>query len=209
MKVWEGKGIPQEVMVQTCVQEVEQWREAQTKKSHNGLQELRAQPDAVKWKHPSTGKHKLNVDASVIANNHSFSMGMILRDHNGKFCKAKTVRRIGDVSVFEAEAQGVLEALKWIIELGVHEVELESDSKLTVNAIVGNTPNYLEVGNILQECRELMKDRPDLMVSFVRKQANRVAHLLARVPCEADSFHVFFSPPQSVLESILYDAALS
>lgn len=95
-----------------------------------------------------------------------------------------------------------------MLELGRENVEIESDSLLTVQAIVGGTDNYLEVGSMLQECRSLISNRPDISISFVKKQANKVAHLLARVPCEVNCFNDFLSPPQLVLESILYDASL-
>ena len=60
---------------------------------------------------------------------------------------------------------------------------------------------------MIQECRNLLKERPDLSVSYVRKQANIVPHLLARVPCMVDCFHDFSSPSQIVLENLVYDAS--
>lgn len=123
------------------------------------------------------------------------------------FYKARSLCINGEISVFEAEIRGVLEAVKWVAELGVLNVVIECDSMLTVHALRNDTPNYLEVGNFLQECRSLLQSRPDVSVSFVKKQANKVAHLLARVPCEANCFIDFLSPPHSVLESIMYDVS--
>lgn len=63
---------------------------------------------------------------------------------------------------------------------------------LMVQALHKNTHYFLEVGNVLQECRSLQMTRQDIHVSFVKKQANKVAHLLARVACEANCFIDFF-----------------
>lgn len=61
---------------------------------------------------------------------------------------------------------------------------------LTIQAIAQDAPNYHEVGNILQESCGLLEERPDISVLFVKKQANKVAHLLVRVSCEADCFKI-------------------
>lgn len=59
---------------------------------------------------------------------------------------------------------------------------------------------------MITECRNMVKQNPCYSISFVRKQANRVAHLLARVQCEAFCFHDYLFPRHEVLESLLYDA---
>lgn len=90
------------------------------------------------------------MDASLFVGNSSYSVGMILSDHKGEFYKAKNLRKEGEVGVFEAETQRVLEALRWIVEIGINDVEIESDSMLSVQALLKGTTSLLEVGNILQ-----------------------------------------------------------
>lgn len=46
----------------------------------------------IKWKHPYTGRLKLNVDASIYACSNSFFIDMILCDHNGSFFKGKAIK---------------------------------------------------------------------------------------------------------------------
>lgn len=134
---------------------------------------------------------------------------MILRNHQGEFCSARNLRKDREVSVFEAESYGILEAIKWVIDLGISNVVIESDSLLAVQAIKRGSEYYLEVGNILQEVRTLLEERHDIYILFVKKQANKVAHMLARVPCEANCLNDFSSPPHMVLESILYDVLMN
>ena len=88
---------------------------------------------------------------------------------------AKNYRFLGEVDVFEAEAVGVREALSWIKELQKQDEEiiLESDSQLTVKAIQSQSMNYLEVGDVIESCRQLLVSLPKVSVVFIRKNANR------------------------------------
>ncbi|KAL8088696.1 hypothetical protein AgCh_038466 [Apium graveolens] len=87
------------------------------------------------------------------------------------------------------------------------KVIVESDSWLSVQAVNNDSVNQLEVGYMIQESRTILRQNSDFSVSFTRKQANRVAHLLARVHCEAFSFQDYLSPPHVVLESLMDDVA--
>lgn len=51
-----------------------------------------------------------------------------MSNHQGEFCGGRNIRRKGEISVFEAESCGVLEAIKWTTELGIFNVEIENDS---------------------------------------------------------------------------------
>ncbi|XP_074341815.1 uncharacterized protein LOC141679206 [Apium graveolens] len=207
MKVGENKVMTPELAMQWSTLQVGQWRDIQRMRSNRANTRRHDQQRIVNhWIPPVPGALKVNVDASVIPGSSSFKLGMVLRDHEGRFCKARNMCKVGEVPVHEAEAEGVLEALKWVLELGVSNITVESDSLITVQALSKGSQNYLEVGNILQECRNLVDDRPDLTISFVKRQANVVAHLLAQMPCKTNSSNDFLFPPQMVLESIVYDA---
>ncbi|XP_074348373.1 uncharacterized protein LOC141687107 [Apium graveolens] len=113
----------------------------------------------------------------------SYSVGMILRNEVGQFIQGKNMRFQGQVTVLEVEARGVEESIRWIEELGLHNVEIESDSETTVKAMSKTMQYYNEVGHIIELCRVKLQQRQDLLLNHVKKQANCVAHLLARVPC--------------------------
>lgn len=157
------------------------------------------------WGAPELGWLKFNVDASLFSGTNAFAIGMVVRDAQGEFLAGKTVRSRGEVSVMEAEAFGVLEALKWLEEMGYYNVIVESDCLLVVDAIAKENVYQLEVGDLLQACRERLKWRSDIQVCFVKKQANKAAHMLARHPCLLDSFIVFMSPPDMLLETLYLD----
>lgn len=60
-----------------------------------------------------------------------------------------------------------------------------------------------EVRHLLKESKLLITTRPDISVSFIKMQANKVGHLLVRV---LGCFNDFFNPSYLVLEHIMYDA---
>lgn len=74
--------------------------------------------------------------------------------------------------------------------------------------LLQGTLNYLEVGTILQECRSILGVHPDISISFVKKQVNKVIHLLAMMPFEINCFNDFPSPSYFVLETLMYDTLL-
>lgn len=58
------------------------------------------------------GKVKINIDAYVYPRSSTISNGIITRDHHGSFIQVRNERHVGNVSVYEAEARAVLDALK-------------------------------------------------------------------------------------------------
>lgn len=47
----------------------------------------------------------------------SFAIGMVLRNDHDKFMMRKNLRMVGQVTVMETKAQGVQDALIWVVEL--------------------------------------------------------------------------------------------
>lgn len=203
-RVWEGKIMTPKLAMEWSSKQVFDWSEAQKKKvqktSHR--QEERRQHD-LNWTAPVEGLWKLNVDASVFEGSGSFSIGMAIRDHRGNFLQGRTMRFAGEVNVVEAELVRILEALKWTDEFHGQGFIVESDSLLSVQAVKGSRQNFLEAGVLIEHCRTILGSKTNVSLSFVKKHANRVAHLMARIPCTLNSFVGFSSPPLSVLETLV------
>lgn len=115
------------------------------------------------------------------------------------------MRMPGRISVFEAEAVGVKEALSWLTERPPAQYIVETDSLMVVQALQRHHEYLLEVGNIIEACRSSIASLGSVKVVFVRKLGNRVAHLLARVPCSVNSYNLFESPPHVLLETLVDD----
>lgn len=77
-----------------------------------------------------------------------------------------------------------------------------------VDVIAKGSAYQLEVGDLLQACRGNLRCRSDIQVCLVKKQANKAAHMLARYPCLLDSFIVFMSSLDMLLETLFSDLSL-
>lgn len=86
----------------------------------------------------------------------------------------------GHVSPGVAEAIGVREALSWIKKKGWKKVVLEMDCLVVVQSIRSEVLMLSYYGRIISECKHLLLGLNFVSLVFVRRSANRVAHLLAR-----------------------------
>lgn len=136
-----------------------------------------------RWKKPVTSCFKINVDAAVLINDHFFSIGMLIRDSTGSFIRGNVLKSSGSISAFEAEVKGVWEAISWIDSSGLSSIQIEADSLMAVNVITSVDRNFLEVGNIIEDCKEWLLGRDDVCVTYGRRQSNKAAHLIAHSPC--------------------------
>ncbi|XP_074355893.1 uncharacterized protein LOC141695553 [Apium graveolens] len=209
MRMWDSKVLTPALAMEWSKKQVNEWREV--RKRSRGVQgsiSTTNQAAARAWIAPQEGEFKLNVDASVVEGQPFFTVGMVIRDHAGQFVQGRNSKTAGVVSVLEAEALGVLEALSWLHTLPDMKVLVESDSLNVVNAILADMEYQVEVGHVIEACRSLLGELVNVSVRFVRRQANKVAHLMARVPCSLNCHNMFSSPPHSVLESIVSDALI-
>lgn len=205
-RIWDDKSLPSEVAMAWSSRQITDWRQAQTKRNQINK---RLQTDKVqhtsRWLAPEPGTLKLNVDASVYEGADSFSIGIVVRNHQGLFVRGKVCRFAGCATVFEAELVGILEALKWSAVFNEQKIYVESDSLLSVQAIRNNMQNLLEEGLLIDQCRSILSSTLGLSLGFIKKHGNKVAHDLARLPCMLNSFIEFSSPPSCVLETLVMD----
>ncbi|XVF47679.1 hypothetical protein PTKIN_Ptkin03bG0129800 [Pterospermum kingtungense] len=74
----------------------------------------------------------------------------------------------------------------------------ELDAKVVVDIVVRKSADFSKFGLIIMHCRSLMREATLCSVVFAKRQANKVAHYLARVsrfhknPCN------WFKPPVSI-----------
>ena len=207
MRVWVNKILSPALAVDWSRRQVTEWREARRK--HQTPQQSIAEDTRLpvkKWIAPGPGEFKLNVDASVRTEDHFFSIRMAIRDCKGTFVRGRTMKCAGSVSVLEAEAMGIREALSWLTTLPRMKLSIESDSLTSVNAVSKEMVYRNEVGHIFQECCVLLKALNRVSLHFVNRQANKIAHLMARVPCFLNCQNDFVSPPSLLLETIVAKA---
>ncbi|CAN1782702.1 Putative ribonuclease H protein At1g65750 [Linum perenne] len=132
------------------------------------------------WHPPPSDAVKCNVDAGFRTNDATWGWGAVLRSHSGSLIAYRTGWERGRPSVKEGEAWGLLDALRWVEELGMDRVIFEVDSQVVAAAVMGHDANATEFGAIITGCRRILQTNPGFRVCFVRRNRNAVAHELAR-----------------------------
>jgi ribonuclease HI len=94
--------------------------------------------------------------------------------------RSEWITPIMEVEVGEAIA--LLHALRWANKLQIRDIDFEVDCKRVVDSLYNNKNYASDFGAIIRDCRSLLNT--SLMnshVKFIRRQANEVAHRLAKV----------------------------
>lgn len=206
--VWENRVIAANLAMEGVFLQMKEWVEA--RKSVDKARVIHTHSgnsNDKQWYPPDINMMKVNVDAPWHTEASSFTIGMVIRDHRGCFIEGRTMAFPNTADVLEAELIGVKEALAWILSRGEGRVMVETDSKLSVEAIKGKRKYVLEVGHTIDQCQVLLQQLPNVSINHVRKQANKVAHELARMPCMINCSIVYASPPTYLVEICSTDAA--
>ncbi|XP_058783747.1 uncharacterized protein LOC131658475 [Vicia villosa] len=176
------------------------WRKAQTTRNPPNPQS-NSSADTT-WRKPAIGRLKCNIDASF--SNNKVGIGACIRDDKGSFIAARTEWFSPITEVAVGEALGLLSSIKWVNELGYDNMDFELDAKSVVDNVNRSSPNNTDCGAITSECkRVLVSSFRNSHVKFVRRQANEVAHVLARAATFFASFQVFTDIPTCILSLII------
>jgi ribonuclease HI len=127
------------------------------------------------WQVPPHGWFKCNVDAGFHKELNKTSAGWCLRDHLGRFITVETTWIDGCCSIVEGESLALLKALHAMEQKGLTHVIMETDSKSVVDAICN-----VRGGSFLSQINNILLCNPNFKVKFIKRQANMVAHTLAR-----------------------------
>jgi ribonuclease HI len=148
------------------------------------------------WNKPSQGWIKINVDAAFFRDQGMTSVACCVRDETGSFICAKTRTFNTVLTVLEGEALALLEAIRLAVHHGWDHVAFESDSNTLVHSIAANNTGNSEFSDIVSSIKNMLSLLSNFEVKFVRRQANMVAHALARAAISWAS-HRFFDivPP--------------
>jgi ribonuclease HI len=152
----------------------------------------------VCWQQPPPGYLKCNVDASFYHLAGATGCGWVFRDFRGCFKLAGTNTMHSSLTVMEGEALALIEAMEEAIRRGFHYVSFESDSKLVVDAINHRQNGVSEFSLLISHIQYLLNLHNYFEVKYVRRQANKVAHYLARAAFSMSSRRVFDSVPPCI-----------
>lgn len=162
-------------------------------------------PGKPKWTKPKPGWSKLNVDAALDVTSGKMGVGWILRDDQGRFLNAVSCPWNGVFSPKEAEALAIREALSWSKMHNLDYMQIETDSLLTVQGL-----SHLEFVSsfdlLLADVKDSLSNFAHCSISFVKRSANRTAHLLARESLSmSERMEWVFHPPSFICNVLSQD----
>jgi ribonuclease HI len=159
----------------------------------------------IKWKSSSISAFKVNYDAALFNDQLKTGVGVIIRDGQGLPIAALCKRFLSLHSVDDAEALAVCEALKFAMEIGISDAEFEGDSLTICNTLRCHDQSFASFGDIIDEACLLARSLQRCSFSHVKREGNRVAHLLARRAIELqEDFLVWLEDVPPYLESVIH-----
>ncbi|PNX83780.1 60S ribosomal protein l23, partial [Trifolium pratense] len=132
------------------------------------------------------------------------TIGVCFRDSSDTLVQAHTLYFPHVSPAVECEASTLLVALQIAVESGYAQVNFESDCQTVVNAITNSDAYDNELDTILTSCRSLISSNASYNLAFIRRQANRVVHNLARASIFQSSPGIFYYPPHCI-DTIIRD----
>ncbi|KAJ9135291.1 hypothetical protein P3X46_032494 [Hevea brasiliensis] len=165
--LWHSKFKTSQMVVNEAEKFLSDWRQAQ---SLGRIILSASVPVIVRrtWTKPTTGNLKFNVDATLFQAMNSSGFAAVLRNDQGAFVRGVSLRQMG-----------LREALPWLLDLQLSHVEVEVDSQLIFYACQSEVEDRSVYGSIIQDCNSLVCQGM-FSFSWVYRDANRVAHFLAR-----------------------------
>uniref|UniRef100_A0A803P018 RNase H type-1 domain-containing protein n=1 Tax=Cannabis sativa TaxID=3483 RepID=A0A803P018_CANSA len=122
---------------------------------------------------------KLNVDAGVKDGGRVSGLGCVVRDHGGRVHYASATVIIRELAPLQLELQAILLGLQVGIQRKFHRFSIESDCLRAIQLIQKKEEGCHDVDCLLDQIRTLLLYDSVDGISFVLREANRVAHVLA------------------------------
>ncbi|CAL1414046.1 unnamed protein product [Linum trigynum] len=138
---------------------------------------------AILWKPPDRADFKINVDAATFTGAGT-GLGVVIRDKNGGCCFAGVRRSRTQWTAELAEIQAIKLGLEVAIEMGYRPGEIETDCLRVVQQIGKEEESLTEEGAECEEMRDKLAGLSgEFSVSFLGRDSNRAAHIMAHTQC--------------------------
>lgn len=156
------------------------------------------------WFPTITGELKLNTDRSWYDTNRSAGFGGLFRDAQGIWQLGYYGKMLA-ASSLEAEIWSIYRGLTIILEKGLTNIQIESDSEIAVILFnEGATTNHPQ-SNLLNDGKYLL-NRTNSSITHISRGANQCADCLAHLGAsQAEDLVVTPNPPLAVCEFMIRD----
>ena len=122
----------------------------------------------------------MNFDASIFQDGENSGVRAIIRNDRGEVMAALSAKGPPVTGSDEAEIYACRRAVEFAVECGFSELVLEGDNQALMDALHTRQGRLSWLGHILQDVLLLLDGLRWVHVSFVKRSANNVAHVLAR-----------------------------
>ena len=148
----------------------------------------------------------MNTDGSSLGNPGLAGGGGLIRNEEGGWV-AGFARKIGITTSFLAELWALRDGLSLCVDRSILAVDVELDAKSIVDAIVNPDYSNIFASALLDDCRHLIQQIPQVRFKHCFREANRCADALARMGgLQEDVFTVFESPPVDISILLEFDS---
>lgn len=162
-----------------------------------------------KWTAPLENAYKINADGAIFKGR-GVGMGGVTRDGVGDVVASTCAFLSGSFEVAVVEAMAVRHALKTSMEAGFSEFVVEMDNMEVYQKLKKCSSEPTVLGRILGDIHKLARMCRKVSFSFVKREGNGVAHLLAKLSCNFDGVRVWLEDvPPEAMAAVLADVAVS
>jgi ribonuclease HI len=134
----------------------------------------------------------------------------VARDHYGNILGAKSLTKMVVAAPKLAKAMAVYEAVVFCKEVGFFEIILEWDAKQVVDDVNSRSPKYDGSGRFVEGIIMEMQGLQRVSISHVSREANNIAHLLAKEASTKEMDCVWLEEcPTFILNAVLRETLSS
>nr|POE84934.1 putative ribonuclease h protein [Quercus suber] len=159
----------------------------------------------VRWSKPGDGWLKLNTDGSFGGEGVNSGCGGLIRDSNGLWIRgfAKTVVVNSSLA---SEMWALREGLTLCLDLQPQAMEIKLDATAAISFLSGNSNTNGDLSGLVDDCRDLLLQLPQVRMLHCYREANSCADALARLGAAGDGGDSYFvTPPHSVIPLLNFD----
>ncbi|XP_060972000.1 uncharacterized protein LOC115703869 [Cannabis sativa] len=179
-KVWNNKTSSVKSIVFSAQSYLNQWLTAHSSNVIFPSPGLILGDGAEQWQPPHEDSIKVNVDAALFSNTTQFGIGFVIRNAQGVLIEGVTKLFNGSATPELVEAMSVKEALSWIKRNQLCQAILETDCLVFIQALRSSIEMISMFGQVVKDCKVLLKELKSVSIFFIRRSANKVAHSFAR-----------------------------
>nr|POE90531.1 putative ribonuclease h protein [Quercus suber] len=159
----------------------------------------------VRWSKPGDGWLKLNTDGSFGGEGVNSGCGGLIRDSNGLWIRGFAKTMVVNSSL-ASEMWALREGLTLCLDLQPQAVEIELDATAAISILSGNSNTNGDLSGLVDDCRDLLLQLPQVRMLHCYREANSCADALARLGAAGDGGDSYFvTPPHSVIPLLNFD----